>query len=234
MTYRDDFFKYKGRIDVYKLDTLLRAVPVQLGKKFVYSKVDSSIQTSTGKQILSLFNKARLCHVVKSSAGNSGALRAEVKEKVFKQIFLDVGLANRFLDKPFFSPKTSIEGGISEQVVGQMLRCLFLFFQEPTLYYWHREEKGSSAEIDYLTVHKGRVIPIEVKAGSAGSLKSLHLFMKIKNLSLAVRINDDLPSLTPVNIQNMDKTETSYTLLSIPFYLTGQLYRLLDLVESRG
>jgi len=227
-TYRDDFFKYKGRIDVQKLDTLLKAVPSQLGEKFICSKADPSIQSPAAKQILSLFNKARLCHVVQSSAGNGVPLAAEVKSKAFKQIFLDIGLANRFLGTSFSFSKTTIEGGISEQVVGQMLRCLFPFYREPTLYYWQREEKGSSAEIDYLIEHRDNIIPIEVKSGSTGSLKSLHFFMNAKHLSLAVRINNDLPSITPIKIKNADKTEISYTLLSIPFYLTNQIHRLLD------
>lgn len=120
-TYRDDFFKYKGRIDVQRLDKLFAAIPHQLGKKFICSKVDSSMQSATAKQILSLFNKARLCHGVQSSAGNGVPLAAEVKDKAFKQIFLDTGLSNRLLG----NLSTRIEGGIAEQVVGQMLRCLF-------------------------------------------------------------------------------------------------------------
>ena len=224
-TYRDDFFKYKGRIDVQKLDTLLRAVPAQLGEKFVYSKADSSMQAETAKQILALFNKARLCHRVQHSAGNRGPLAAEVKDKVFKQIFLDVGLANRLLGSLSTHPLVT---GIAEQIVGQMLRCLFPFNVEPTLYYWHREEKGSNAEVDYLIEHKGRIVPIEVKSGSTGGLKSLHLFMHTKKLALAVRINDDVPSLTAVQTKLSDGSEISYTLLSIPFYLTGQIHRLLD------
>lgn len=228
-TYRDDFFKYKGRIDVQKLDILLKAIPSQLGEKFIRSKADSSIQTATSKQILSLFNKARLAHVVKHSAGNSVPLAAEVKDKSFKQIFLDVGLANRMLGSFSVYP---IMGGIAEQVSGQMLRCLFPFYVEPALYYWNREEKGSNAEIDYLIEHKNQVIPIEVKAGSTGSLKSLHLFMSVKKLALAVRINEDQPSITPVVIKQNDGTDYAYTLLSIPFYLIGQLHRLLDCMES--
>ncbi len=229
-TYRDDFFKYKGRIDVQKLDILLKSIPLQLGEKFMYSKADSSIQTPTAKQILLLFNKARLCHMVQNSSGNGVPLAGEIKSKSFKQVFLDTGLVNRLLGNDFEGSKTIIEGKISEQVVGQMLRCLFPFYKEPTLYYWHREEKGSSSEVDYLIEHNAEVIPIEVKAGSTGSLKSLHFFMNNKNLPRAIRINNDIPSITQVNIQNTSDMCISYTLLSIPYYLTGQIHRLLDLL----
>ncbi len=230
-TYRDDFFKYKGRIDVQKLDTLFKAIPSQLGEKFVYSKTDKAIQSAAAKHILSLFNKARIAHIVKHSAGNKVPLAAETKDKSFKQIFLDVGLANRILGSFEVHP---ITGGIAEQLVGQILRCLFPPFIEPSLYYWNREAKGSNAEIDYIIEHNGRVIPIEVKAGNTGSLKSLHLFMHTKKLSLATRINDDLPSITPVNTTLNDGTKVSYTLLSIPFYLTGQIHRLLDSIIKPG
>ena len=223
-TYRDDFFKYKGRFDVQKLDTLLKAIPVQFGEKFTASKTDSTIQSSAAKQILALFNMARLAHMVKHSAGNHVPLAAEVKEKSFKQIFLDVGLANRLLG----GLSVDLTGGIAEQLVGQMLRCLFPLYVEPALYYWHREEKGANAEIDYLIEHKGHVIPIEVKAGSTGTLKSLHYFMHEKKLSIAVRINDDLPSITPISTKLSDGREVLYTLLSVPFYLTRQIPRLLD------
>lgn len=223
-TYRSDFFKYKGRIDAQKLDILLRSVPAQLGEKFVYSKTDTSMKSAMAKQILSLLNKAGLCHSVQHSSGSSSSLAAETKNKSFKQIFLDVGLANRLLGNSSYP----LIKGIAEQVVGQMLRCLFPLYVEPALYYWNREERGSSAEIDYLIEHNGIIIPIEVKSGSTGSLKSLHLFMHIKKLSLAVRINDDLPSVTKVKTLLNNGTEVSYTLLSIPFYLTGQIHRLLD------
>jgi predicted AAA+ superfamily ATPase len=229
-TYRDDFFKYKGRIDVERLDKILKSVPKQLGEKFVYAKVDPSIQAAAGKQILSLFNKARLCYSVESSSANGVPLSAEVKEKAFKEIFLDVGLVNRALGNTFPFGKTIIQGRISEQVVGQLLRTVFPFYAEPRLYYWQQDKNQSNAEIDYVIAHENQVIPIEVKSGSTGNLKSLHLFMKIKNFTHAVRINDDLPSITPVNIKSVDSEKFSYTLLSIPFYLTGQIHRLLSTI----
>ena len=46
------------------------------------------------------------------------------------------------------------------------------------LYYWHKEDKRSQAEIDYLIQIKNNIIPIEVKAGSGRTLKSMHIFMQ--------------------------------------------------------
>ncbi|HSW71149.1 MAG TPA: AAA family ATPase, partial [Gammaproteobacteria bacterium] len=75
--------------------------------------------------------------------------------------------------------------------------------------------------------HANEVVPIEVKAGSTGSLKSLHLFMGLKKLKRAVRVNSDFPSKTEIKMKDSLGNLVSYDLLSIPFYLIGQVHRLL-------
>ena len=78
------------------------------------------------------------------------------------------------------------------------------------------------------------VIPIELKAGAAGSMKSLHQFMYDKNLRYAIRIDDNPPSTMEMNVKTTQGNAVSYFLLSIPLYM---LYRLEDLLgkftESR-
>lgn len=46
------------------------------------------------------------------------------------------------------------------------------------LFYWARDARGSSAEIDYLAVRQGGIYPVEVKSGSGGSLRSLHMALE--------------------------------------------------------
>lgn len=233
-TYRDDFAKYSGRMATHKLDTLMFSIPKYLGQKFIYSKIDPLIQTTAIKQALDLLFKAKICHKVIGSAANGVPLGAEVQEKYLKIIFLDVGLSSATLGLSLNQLSSTDElilinqGGLAEQVVGQGLRAIESPYIEPSLYYWHREEKGSSAEIDYVLQQGSRVIPLEVKAGSTGSLKSLHLFMALKKLPLAVRINSDFPTQTLIKTQ-----DTEYTLISLPFYLLGQLHRLLKAVGEK-
>lgn len=231
-TYRDDFTKYCGRIDTERLDEVMLGVPKHLGHKFVYSKINSSVQTNAVKQALDLLCKARLCHRVSSCHANGVPIGAEVNEKFIKVVFLDVGLCSAMLGLSL-SQMTTIEeislinkGGIAEQVIGQLLRTIDHPYLEPKLYYWLREEKGASAEIDYVIQHRSHIIPVEVKAGSTGSLKSLHLFMGLKKLSLAVRFNSSEPSKTDVQLKDSLGNDVSYTLLSLPFYLSGQVRRL--------
>lgn len=234
-TYRDDFTKYNGRLAIEKIEEVMTAIPRMLGQKFVFSRVNLSAQSTTIKQVLDLLEKARICHRVWSCSANGVPIAAEIKEKYFKAIFLDTGLCSTALglslnQMNLANALTMINnGGIAEQVVGQILRTVEAPYKEPALYCWRREESGSNAEIDYVIQHGSNIVPIEIKAGSTGSLKSLHLFMGLKKLSIAVRINSDLPSTINVNVKNHAGKAMQYKLISIPFYLTGQIYRLLEL-----
>lgn len=233
-TYRDDFAKYKGRIAIERFEEVLTHIPRLLGQKVVYRRINPNIQINTLKQVLDLLSKARICHTVWSCAANGVPLATELNEKFFKTIFLDVGLCSAALGlnlKQIYSLTDLIlinNGGLAEQVTGQLLRTIHPAYIEPALYYWLREERTTNAEIDYVIQHHNQVIPLEVKAGSTGSLKSLHVFMGLKKLSLAVRVNADLPMLTPVSVKNHAGELVEYRLLSIPFYLIGQLSRLLE------
>ncbi len=237
-TYRDDFGKYRGRIPLERLDEVMMATPKMLGQKFVFSRVTTEVQAHAIKRVLDLLEKARICHRVRSSSANGVPLAAEIKEKYFKEIFLDVGLCSVALGLNLVQINAANEiaminnGGIAEQIVGQLLRTIDPPYVEPTLYCWHREEMGSNAEIDYVVQHGNQVIPIEVKAGSTGSLKSLHLFMGIKKLPLAIRINSDLPSVTDVDVKSPNGNPVKYKLLSIPFYMLGQTHRMIDLLDK--
>jgi predicted AAA+ superfamily ATPase len=235
-TYRDDFSKYSGRIATGKLDEVMTTIPKMMGQKFVFSKVNKAIQATTIKQILQLLEKARISHRVQSCSANGIPLAAEIKEKYFKEIFLDVGLCSTALGLNLNQVNSIDEiiminnGGVAEQVVGQLLRTIDPPYIEPNLYCWHREEAGSSAEIDYVIQHGNRVIPIEVKAGSTGSLKSLHFFMGLKKYPIALRINSDYPNTTKIDVKDSLGNQVKYTLISIPFYLMRQTHRLLDLM----
>jgi predicted AAA+ superfamily ATPase len=65
-------------------------------------------------------------------------------------------------------------GKLAEQFVAQEL----LVYHGPDLYYWARDARGSSAEVDYLLLCDEEVYPVEVKSGSAGSLKSMHMLLR--------------------------------------------------------
>lgn len=232
-TYRDDFSKYAKRISPQRFEELLSAIPHFLGRKFIYSHVNRDISVASIKNALQLLVKARICHPVHCTHANGVPLAAEKHNKQFKIVSLDVGLVCTSLginlnQVQSINDINLINGGaLSEQVVGQLLRTISPEYIEPSLYYWSREQKGSAAEVDYIIQHANDIIPIEVKSGKTGSLKSLHLFMQSKPSKHAVRVNSDHPSRVMVDVKLSNHGRVQYPLLSIPFYLLGQLNRLL-------
>jgi uncharacterized protein len=231
-TYRDDFSKYSGRLSINLLEDILNSVPRQLGKKFVYKEVNSNVGAAPLKQALDLLAKANVCHPILSTHANGLPLGAEADTKFSKVIMLDCGLCNASLGLSLHQLKSVSEislvnnGGMAEQLVGQILRTLPPGYVHPSTYYWQRTKKGSEAEVDYIIQHENQIIPIEVKSGTTGTLKSLHQFMKEKKKSIAIRFNSDIPRLGPVNVKDFSGSPIEYKLLSLPFYLLGQLHRL--------
>jgi predicted AAA+ superfamily ATPase len=233
-TYRDDFGKYSGRIPPQRLQEVITAVPRCLGQKFVYNSVNQNERIPIIKGALELLCQAKVCHQITASSANGVPLAAELLKSYLKVILLDVGLSSADLGLSLSDIQLVEEldlinkGGIAEQVVGQLLRTIGPIYQEPALYYWINSEKSSSAEIDYLIQHGSKVVPVEVKAGKSGKLKSLHIFMRLKELSSAVRINSNPPQLSEVSVKDTQGYPVNYKLLSIPFYLIGELHRLLN------
>ncbi len=78
------------------------------------------------------------------------------------------------------------------------------------------------------------VIPVEVKAGATGSMKSLHQYLLEKNRDFGVRINGDKPSYIETAFTAHDGGTHPFRLLSLPFYLCGQFYRLAESALEGG
>ena len=101
----------------------------------------------------------------------------EKNAKIFKALMVDIGLMRHLTGMPIDveyhkSDLLNIyRGAMAEQFVGQEM----IISQKKDIYYWSRRAKSSSAEVDYLAVIKGKIFPVEVKSGSSGRLKSLHL-----------------------------------------------------------
>jgi uncharacterized protein len=237
-TYRDDFAKYSGRLSTGRLEDIMNSVPRQLGKKFVYKDANSETSSAPLKQALDLLSKARICHRIVATSANGLPLGAEADEKFSKVIMLDCGLCGASLGLSLHQLRLVSEisminsGGMAEQLVGQLLRTLFPAYIPPSIYYWQRGRKGAEAEVDYVIQYENQIIPIEVKAGTTGTLRSLHQFMKEKKKMIAIRINSDIPSLGPVHVKDALGSSIGYILLSLPFYLLGQLHRLIKSAEK--
>ena len=233
-TVRLDFHKYQRHVSPQLLTTVFDALPRLLGGKLVYSRLDPHRRSGELAKAVEQLCRARVASKVFNCGANGIPLGAERDDRFFKILGLDTGL---LLSQLKLNP-TEVEqvaelnlvnnGVLAEQLIGQQLRCLALPYQEPELHYWARERRASAAEVDYVTIDtsKGRVIPVEVKAGKTGSLRSLQVMVSEKKLVLAVRFNSEPPSvlaekrITPLG-------DAHFNLLSLPHYLCPALPRLL-------
>ena len=237
-TYQDDFVKYNKKIDYILMTKIYNRLPITVANKVKYSNLDTNEKSKNISNILHLFELAKIIYGVKHSASNGVPLEAETNDKIVKNLFLDVGLllsmqGLNYNDLDFTetaqNQNLSNIGNISEQFVGQHLLYSLEEFIKPKLHYWVREKSNSSAEIDFVIAQNSKIIPIEVKSGKTGSLKSLQRFLLEKKLKFAVRINGDLPSLIDVENRLTTKEEIRYKFLSIPFYM---VYRVREIIEE--
>lgn len=192
-TYQDDFSKYKSRISPVLLRKVLRSVALQAGSKFVFRQVDSEQHSTTIRDALHLLTLAGLIKPVVHTDGNGLPLGAEANDSYTKYLFLDLGLMQTMLNIQAAEVLLASEvdfvnkGAASEMFAGLELMKAHDCFQKAEMYYWQNLNRGANAEIDYLEAKEGKVLPIEVKASTRGSMQSLWLFMRKKNLHHAIR-----------------------------------------------
>lgn len=188
-TYRQDFVKYAREKDRGFVEMVFDSIPRLSGKKFVFNTVSPHVRGRELRPALELLSKAGIAHIIRHSSANGLPLGSEINPLVFKVVFLDVALAQSVLGLDYgtwiLDPVQSFvnQGAVTEAFVGQELLAYSPVFKKSELYYWVREKKGSMAEVDYIADINGKVVPIEVKSGVTGSLKSIHLFLRQKKNS---------------------------------------------------
>jgi uncharacterized protein len=217
-TYRSDFSKYATEAEQKYLRILFEGIPYQIGQQFKYSEIDPHIKSRELKTALEQLQMAGLVHLIFSTSASGIPLAAQIKPNKFKPLFLDIGLVQRALqvDPELMMASDLIHihrGALAEQFVGQEFLAYADFFREEKLFFWEREKQSSSAEVDYVITVGQHIVPIEVKAGTQGHLKSLIQFMKEKKSLLGIRISQH-----PLSFKD--------NILSVPFYMIEQIPRL--------
>lgn len=238
VTLRDDFNKYTDSSKkVLQLQNLLSYIPAHLGQKVKYSNISREERARETKYVIELLRLAKICTPIFHSNCSGIPLEAGLNRAIFKLLFADIGLANRILGLDWTAingrdERTLVnEGGLAEQFIGQHLLFRFQGIYEPQLHYWLREGHVSNAEIDYVITSGDWMIPVEVKSGSSGSLRSLHQFIYAKNPKVAIRFDANLPSIA--KFSNIVKTKhdqraVDYTMMSLPLYFVEETNRLVE------
>jgi len=238
-TYQDDFSKYAQKHQLALMQRIFRTIPRIVGKKVKYSNISREHPSKNIKDVLELLSKAKICHKIYHSHCSGLPLNADIKETVYKLLFMDIGMMNHICGndwtflQSFPDHELVNEGAIAEQFIGQHL--LSAQSPSPSLNYWVRQAKTSNAEVDYVISQGPLIIPVEVKSGKSGSLKSLQQFVTQKNISLAVRFDLNPPGIQDISHQISTAKgieSASYKLLSLPLYLIEALPKVLDEIRS--
>ncbi|MCK5808517.1 DUF4143 domain-containing protein [bacterium] len=194
-TYRQDFMKYAKKQQIQHVAKVFSAIPRMLGQKFIYSHIDDSLKSREIKPALELLEMAQIIYRIRHSSSNGVPLEAECNHSLFKAIFLDIGLAQALLglDDGAWIVDTAANitnrGGIVEAFVGQEILAYSSPHSPKNLFYWVREKRNAQAELDYVVSKGAEVIPLEVKSGKTGTLKSLQQFLKEKRSEKGVHIS---------------------------------------------
>lgn len=196
-TYTDDFGKYSKNTQIKYLRKVFYATATMVGQKFVYSHVDNSMKSRDLKNAVELLEQAGVVQRIKRTNGDGLPLEANIKDNFFKLLFLDVGLLHSIngIYEESISTKmiaSIFNGAVAEQFVGQELLTIQSVYTKPALFYWAREAKNSSAEIDYLISHNAEIIPIEVKSGKSEKMVSLNMFIKKYKSKKGIRISQSV------------------------------------------
>jgi uncharacterized protein len=209
-TYIDDFVKYSKISSHPHLKKVFNSIPGMTGQKFVYAHVDRGVKSEKIKEALELLETAGILTRVRQTNGSGIPLSSGVHESIFKVIFLDIGLFHAISGVYSETAKEKdfnaiFKGAVAEQFVGQELIAYQSPYTRAEIFYWGRRAKSSTAEIDYLIEKNGQTIPVEVKSGPTGRMKSLHIFIEKHKTNKALKISQS-------------RFQKGNPILTLPFY----------------
>ncbi|MBI1837332.1 MAG: ATP-binding protein [Flavobacteriia bacterium] len=182
-------------------------------------------------ETLRTLEKTHLLHLIYPTVSTSIPAIEDYRKSPRLQFF-DTGLVNYFvgLQNDILGTKDLnlvYKGTLIEHLVGQEILS-FQSFPLDKLKYWVRQKNSSSAEVDFIFPYKGKLVPIEVKSGSIGKIKSLQIFMEESPLRYAIRFFAGEFALNKVSTQNGKE----FFLLDLPYYLASKIEDYIDWLEE--
>ncbi len=228
-SYIEDVEKYSRSDSMEKyIRHIISVVFKEAGKRITFERFGSSLYRSREmKEAFTILERTMLLKLVYPVTSARLPLIPNLKKKPRLQL-LDTGMVNHSLgiEEELIASKfldDVYRGLIAEHIIGQELSGLSCFPDAAT-YFWVREKKESSAEIDYLYPYRGMIIPIEVKAGPSGKLRSLQQFMKEAPHEWAVRFYSGQYSIEEIKVPDNKR----FKLINLPLFMAGKLPVLLQ------
>ena len=231
-SYRDDVEKYaRNPTDRKIIRHILETAPYANDRITLAGFGHSNYRSREVREAMQALQQARVLHLLYPTSQVQPPLFPNFRRKP-KLMMIDTGLMNYAAG--IQADLIGIEdlndlfrGQVIQHLVGQQLMARSL---DPSFRpaFWVREKTNATAEVDYCIQHRQNIIPVEVKSGKAGKLRSLHQFMERTNHSLAVRLLANYINIEKVKTQN----KREFTLASLPYYLAGQLDKYIDWIKS--
>jgi len=223
-TYLNDVARYARSVTTAGLlRHAIESAPLEAGKRIKFQGFgNSDYRSREMSEVLKTLERAMLLKLLYPTTSVQIPALPNLKKSPRLQ-FLDTGLLNyrAGLQVSFFEHDnlhSFYKGKIAEHIVYQeIIASDCLTDRKPV--FWTRETKQSNAEVDYLLPYRDILIPVEIKAGKSGALRSLHQFMDRAEHPWAIRLYSGEISV--------DRVKTSkgkfFHLLNLPYYLAGEL-----------
>ena len=188
-TYKNDVEKYTSSSTAKNvIKHIMNTAHLYLDKRVKFQNFGNSNYRSreVGEAMRNL-NDARIIQLIYPTTSVEFPIIANLKKSPRLQ-FLDTGLVNHALSiqSEMIGLKdlsNSYKGAIIPHLITQELISLNSE-KDNKPNFWVREKTQSSSEVDLVISYKNKIIPIEIKSGATGSLKSLHQFIDRTNPSL--------------------------------------------------
>lgn len=233
-SYLDDVEKYaNSSAQTQVIRHVIKSSYTEGGKRIKFQGFGKSSYGSREiGEALRTLEKAFLLNLVYPTTNPVLPIQPEL-QKSPRLHLLDTGLMNYFagIQKEIIGTEdlnNVYQGTVIEHLVGQELLAQN-YHALSSLNFWVREKNTSTAEVDYVLPYEGKLIPIEVKSGKSGKLKSLHLFMDRSPNTFAIRFYAGELSLTTV----VTPAGKPFELLSLPYFLVSQTENYIDWMISK-
>ncbi|MBN2652084.1 MAG: ATP-binding protein [Spirochaetales bacterium] len=223
-SFLEDVEKYSKESFQRVVRHVIQSAFAEIGNRVKFSGFGNSSYSSRDiREAFELVHKAMLMQIIYPTTSVTLPIIPDYK-KAPRLLLLDSGLlqyqsglqAEVFLAK---NPESVVYGRIVEHIVGQML-MVNLTKPSAKLNFWVREKKQSNAEVDYVVQYQDKIIPVEVKSGASGRLRSLHQFIDQAPHAFAVRIGFQMLSVEEARTLGGKE----YRLLNLPIYLASNLF----------
>ncbi|MEZ4844652.1 MAG: AAA family ATPase [Bacteroidia bacterium] len=227
-SYLDDAEKYaKNDTEAKVLRHILKTAPFVRDRFSFNGFGNSNYRSREVGEALSSLDKSRLIKIIYPTTDTLPPLLNDFKRKPRLQ-FLDTGLLNfasgNLSEMLYIKDFAAYQKGFFVQhiVYQEIIASTNQLGFSPQ--FWVRENAKSNAEVDLVLAHKNFAIPVEIKSGAKGHLRSLHEFMNVSNHPYSVRLLANNPT---IELASTAKQKT-FWLYNLPYFLASKLNQHID------